>query len=233
MLKFIDHKKMGRGSHGWLDSHHHFSFANYYNPDNIQFGVLRVVNDDVVAPGTGFDFHPHKDMEIISYVVKGELTHKDNMGNQRTLGRGSVQYMSAGTGVVHGEYNEGREALRFYQIWVLPNKQGVNPNYGDFELPWEDRVNKWMKIVSGDPDAGYPIQFHADLNLQAAELTDGNSLEFKVGPGRQAYLAVLEGTVIVNGITVGPKDAMEIVEEDVTLTGSPAGHFLMFEMEKA
>ena len=232
MLRYIDHKKMGRGSHGWLDSHHHFSFANYYNPANIQFGVLRVVNDDIVQAGTGFDFHPHSDMEIISYVIRGELTHKDSMGNERTLGRGGIQYMSAGTGVVHGEFNNGSEEVRFLQIWVLPNKLGVKPNYGDFELPWEDRVDKWMNIVSGNPDDSFPIRFHADLNLYASYITNGNSLEFKVGKGRQAYMALMEGSVTVNGVDVWERDALEIIEEDVVITASKDAHLLMFEMEK-
>ena len=134
MLRYIDHTKMGRGIHGWLDSHFHFSFAEYYNPQNIQFGVLRVVNDDMVQPGTGFDTHPHQNMEILSYVVQGELTHADNMGNEQTLTRGQVQYMSAGTGVLHSEYNMGKDLLRFLQIWILPDASGYQPNYGDYRL---------------------------------------------------------------------------------------------------
>ena len=125
---------MGRGIHGWLDSHFHFSFAEYYNPENINFGVLRVWNDDIVLPGTGFGTHPHDNMEIISYVLEGELSHADSMGNEQTLTRGQVQYMSAGTGITHSEYNHGEVPLRFFQIWIFADKRGYRPNYGDYRF---------------------------------------------------------------------------------------------------
>ena len=121
MIKYIDHEKMGTADHGWLRSRFHFSFAQYYNPENMGFGALRVLNDDLVRPGTGFETHPHRDMEIISYVVQGELTHGDSMGNRQTLKRGQIQYMSAGTGVWHSEHNLGEDTLRFLQIWIYPD----------------------------------------------------------------------------------------------------------------
>ena len=131
MIRLISHKKMGRSSLGWLESWFHFSFAEYYNSDNINYGVLRVINDDTIRPGTGFDLHSHRDMEIITYVIDGELTHADSMNNQRTLKRGDVQYMSAGTGVVHSEHNLGEKPLRLLQIWILPDRRGLEPQYGD------------------------------------------------------------------------------------------------------
>jgi len=134
VLRKIDNTKMGSSDLGWLKSKFHFSFAEYYNPSNVNFGVLRVINDDLVKPGTGFDTHPHRDMEIISYIVDGELTHGDSMGNKRTLSRGHVQYMSAGTGVFHSEHNFGEETLRFLQIWIYPDKNGYEPNYGDYKF---------------------------------------------------------------------------------------------------
>jgi redox-sensitive bicupin YhaK (pirin superfamily) len=134
MLRKIESKNMGSSNLGWLRSKFHFSFAEYYNPDNIQFGVLRVINDDLIEGGTGFDTHPHRNMEIISYVVNGDLTHRDSMGDKNTITRGQVQYMSAGTGVLHSEHNFGKDLLRLLQIWIFPAENGLQPNYGDYSF---------------------------------------------------------------------------------------------------
>ncbi|MDR1638810.1 MAG: pirin family protein [Clostridiales bacterium] len=235
MIKHIDHNKMGRGVHGWLDSHFHFSFAEYYNPANMSFGSLRVVNDDMVKPGTGFDTHPHRDMEIISYVVQGELTHADSMGNSNTLGRGQVQYMTAGTGVLHSEHNFGRGMLRFLQIWIEPNQLGRAPSYGDFKFNWEDRVGRWMPIATGSAENPAPIRLHADTNIYASVISEGESLEFKIYPGRQAYLVLVEGKASIGRHKLDEKDALEAVEEDINITadqGSSA-HFLILEMKRS
>jgi redox-sensitive bicupin YhaK (pirin superfamily) len=235
MLRYIDSKKMGRGKHEWLDSHFHFSFAEYCNPDNVQFGVLRVMNDDQVQPGTGFETHSHKNMEIISYVVEGELTHADSMKNEETLTRGQVQYMSAGTGVHHSEFNHGKSLLRFFQIWILPDKNGYPPNYGSRRFALEDRRNKWLFIASEAGKPGAPIQIHADVNVYATLLDTGKSLDFKVGSDRQAYLALIEGEAGVNGVSLSERDALEIVEEDIRLAaeGQNPSHALILEMAKA
>ena len=206
MLKVIRSSNMGHSNHHWLDSFHHFSFSSYYNPDKIQFGVLRVVNDDRVGPGTGFDTHPHKNMEIISYVIEGELTHADSMGNKHTLGWGQVQYMSAGTGVTHSEHNFGHELLRFLQIWIFPDKDGYAPNYGDRPFVWEDRIHRWMPIASGDGDSKFPIQIHADVHMYASSIPRGESLAFFVPEGRQAYLVLMEGTAEINGEVLEERD---------------------------
>ncbi|MCL1799498.1 MAG: pirin family protein [Eggerthellaceae bacterium] len=231
----MDSTKMGRGQHGWLDSHFHFSFAEYYNPDNIQFGELRVLNDDVVQPGTGFDTHPHKDMEIITYVIEGELTHKDSMGNEHTLTRGQSQYMSAGTGITHSEHNWGSEPLRLIQTWVFPDKEGYTPAYGDYRFKFEDRYNTWLPIATGydAKDSTAPIKVHADVNLYAAVLPQGGAIEFKVGKGRQAYLVLLEGKVAVRDIGLSTRDALEIVEEDVRITADEESHLYAIEMRVA
>lgn len=181
MLRYIDSKKMGRNQFGWLDSHFHFSFAEYHNPENIHFGVLRVQNDDLVQPGTGFDTHPHENMEIISYVADGQLTHGDSMGNKRTLTRGQVQYMSAGTGVTHSEYNYGDDTLRFLQIWIFPDKKGYAPTYGDLPLDFEGRRDQWLPIA---------------------------------------------------GVDNKDSDALEIVEEDVSIHAKEESHLLVIEMAK-
>lgn len=149
MIRKLDHENMGRSDLGWLKSLFHFSFADYYNPNNMNFGVLRVINDDLVQAGTGFGTHPHKDMEIVSYVVDGNLTHGDSMGNKNTITRGHVQYLSAGTGIHHSEHNLGSNTARFLQIWIVPDNRGHKPAYGDHKFDWDLRKNKWFHFVSG------------------------------------------------------------------------------------
>ena len=234
MIRHIDSKKMGRGLHGWLDSHFHFSFADYYNPSNMQFGVLRVLNDDMVKPGTGFDTHSHANMEIISYVIKGELTHADSMGNRHTLTRGQVQYMSAGTGVSHSEHNLGRDMLRFLQIWILPDTKEVMPNYGDFRFTFADREDRWLPIATGigNSRSSAPIKIHADINVYATMARSGHPLEFPVQPERQAYLVMIEDKATINGIATYTRDALEIVEENIQIEPEGSAHILVIEMAK-
>ncbi|MDR3136302.1 MAG: pirin family protein [Coriobacteriales bacterium] len=234
MLRAIDSSTMGRGVHGWLDSHFHFSFAEYYNPENINFGVLRVWNDDIVLPGTGFGTHPHENMEIISYVLEGELSHADSMGNEQALERGQVQYMSAGTGVLHSEYNHGDVPLRFFQIWILADKSGYPPNYGDYRFVWEDRINKWMPVATWQENTSSPapIKIHQDVNVYASLITQDKSLLFEVATGRQAYMVVAEGKARVNGIGLHMRDAIEITEEDVVVEALEDAHVVVIEMAK-
>lgn len=235
MLKYIDSEKMGRSRLGWLDSHFHFSFAEYYNPDNIQFGVLRVVNDDIFQPKTGFDTHPHKNMEIISYVIYGELSHADSMKNRHKLTPGQVQYMSAGTGVYHSEHNLGEKPLRFLQIWILPDKQGHEANYGDYRFAMEDRYDKWLHIATctNNESNDAPIKIHSDINMYANIISTGKEAEFKVGKGRQAYLILIDGQADINGVQLNTRDALEIVEEDVTIKAKEKSHILVIEMKKS
>jgi len=232
MLRKINSNDMGSSNLGWLRSKFHFSFAEYYNPDNIQFGVLRVINDDLINPQTGFGTHPHKNMEIISYVVNGELTHGDSMGNQNTITRGQVQYMSAGTGVLHSEYNLGEHTSRFLQIWILPDKIGHTPAYGDFRFNWDDRKNTWLHMVSGK-DGGAQITINQDANIYSLELEQGNEISFPVKEGRQAYLVQIEGTSVINGIELSDRDGMEIVEAEITIKAEKTSHILLIEMKKA
>jgi redox-sensitive bicupin YhaK (pirin superfamily) len=224
---------MGRGQHGWLDSHFHFSFAEYYNPRNIRFGVLRVFNDDIVQAQTGFDTHPHQDMEIISYVLQGELSHKDSMGNAHTLTRGQVQYMSAGTGVFHSEYNLQPEAeLRFMQIWIFPRQRALQPNYGEHRFALEDRFKKWLPIATDyeNKENDAPIKIHQDVNVYATILGAAESIDFKVASDRQAYLVCLEGEADIGSIHLNTRDALEIIREDVLITTSGGCHLFIIEM---
>jgi redox-sensitive bicupin YhaK (pirin superfamily) len=231
MLRKIESKNMGASNLGWLKSKFHFSFAEYYNPDNIQFGVLRVINDDLIEPNTGFGTHPHKDMEIISYVVNGDLTHRDSMGNKNTVTRGQVQYMSAGTGVLHSEHNLGKDILRLLQIWIFPVQNGLQPNYGDYRFNWEDRKNNWLHMVSG-LNGNAPIKINQDANIYALELEQGKETTFPVKEGRQAYLVQIEGTSIINDIELSDRDGMEIVEENILIKAVKTSHILIIEMEK-
>jgi redox-sensitive bicupin YhaK (pirin superfamily) len=239
MIKTIDHKKMGQGKQGAVDSYFHFSFADYCNPKNTNFGILRVMNDDIVQSGTGFGTHPHENMEIISYVVNGELTHRDSMGNERALTRGQVQYMSAGTGVLHSEYNHSKEPLRFFQIWIFPDKKGYTPNYGDFRFKLEDRYDTWLAMATSAENTNNraPIKIHADINAYSAIISPGKTLDFEVAEGRQAYLALIEGAAELRGKAgssgaIVMRDAAEITAESFSITAGskePA-HTLVIEM---
>lgn len=231
MLKKLESKKMGRSNLGWLRSIFHFSFAEYYNPENINFGKLRVINDDLIEPGSGFGLHPHKDMEIISYIVDGELTHGDNMGNKNTVSRGQVQYMSAGTGVYHSEHNLGKKTARLLQIWILPDKTGYKPNYGDYRFNWDARHNKWLHMVSSK-DGNAPIKINQDMNIYALELDRDKEISFPVHKGRQVYLLQVEGSSTINNISLDSRDAMEIVEEDILIKANEKAHVVILEMKK-
>ena len=231
MIRKIESEHMGKSRRGWLTSWFHFSFAEYYNPDNIHFGALRVINDDLIEPHTGFDTHPHRDMEIITYVVMGELTHIDSMKNERVLKRGEIQYMSAGTGVLHSEYNNSDTPLRLLQIWILPDREGYPPQYGEERFAWQERTGRFLHLVSGE-DKTAPVRIHQDVNLYAAELLDGKLLEFDVRPGRQAYLVLVEGEAEVNGVPLSERDAMEIVLEKLKIAAKPYAHILLFEMAR-
>lgn len=232
MIRKIDHTKMGSSNLGWLRSLFHFSFAQYYNPSNMNFGVLRVINDDLIEAHEGFDMHPHRDMEIVSYVLDGELTHGDNMGNENTIGRGHVQYMSAGTGVVHSEHNRGDVMARLLQIWIVPDQRGYKPQYGDHRFEAKDRHNQWLQIVSSTK-GNAPIKIHQDANINVLELDAGKTIHFEVKADRQAYLVLIEGRSVVNGVQLAMRDALESVEEDLSLEAQENSHYLVIEMRKA
>lgn len=231
MLKKIDNKNMGKSNLGWLNSSFHFSFSEYYNPSNINFGKLRVINDDLIQAKRGFSMHPHNDMEIVTYVIDGKLTHKDSMGNASELSRGEVQYMSAGTGVYHSEYNLGDENLRLLQIWIFPDKDDYKPNYGDNKFNWSDRENKWLHMVSNN-EGDAPIKIHQDVNIYSIFLDKNNEESLDVDKNRQAYLVQIEGSSIINGIELNEKDALEIVEENIKIKAKENSHFLVLEMKK-
>lgn len=230
MIKKLDHRNMGRSRLGWLDSWFHFSFAEYYNPENMHYGALRVVNDDTIQPHTGFDTHPHRDMEIVTYVIAGALTHGDSMQNVSTLKRGEIQYMSAGTGVFHSEKNNGDEILRLLQIWILPDRSGYAPQYGEVRIPWEARENRLLHIISGQQDAAY-VQIHQDMDIYVSALSSGKELDIPVEPSRQVYLIVMEGEAECNGICLQQRDAAKI-DESFCIKTSKGAHIMLFDMAK-
>ena len=234
MIRHLPAPGMGHSELGWLHSLFHFSFADYYHPDRTRFGVLRVLNDDLVEPGTGFNLHPHRDMEILSYVVQGQITHQDSLGHGSTLGRGEVQYMSAGTGVFHSEHNRGHDLLRLLQIWIVPSRRGLAPRYGEYRFAWEDRRDRWLHLAGG-PQSAAPISIQQDANLYALELGPGQTQSLTVAPHRQAYLVLIEGTAQVQGslsLEMAERDALEITGEDVLLRSQGTAHFLAIEMPR-
>ncbi|AYJ81010.1 hypothetical protein AN286_02520 [Aliarcobacter cryaerophilus ATCC 43158] len=230
MIKKLPKQNMGESNLGWLQSRFHFSFADYRNPANMHFGVLRVLNDDIVKPKSGFDMHPHDNMEIITYIVDGEITHKDSMGNSETLGRGEVQYLSAGDGIFHSENNESSSDLRLLQIWVFPPKKGLPRLYGSHKYKQEDRDNKFLNIVSSQ-DGNSAIKIYQDVNIYVSEFD--KELEFKIKEGKQIYFVQIEGSSNINGTTLDFGDAMEITNEDkIVINPISKSHILFIEMKK-
>ena len=232
MLKRLDKNNMGTSNLGWLESRFHFSFAEYRNPANIQFGVLRVLNDDIVHPQTGFDTHPHQNMEIISYVVNGEITHKDSMGNSETLKRGEVQYLSAGDGIYHSEFNNHEsEDLRLLQIWIIPPRSSLPKLYGSHRFEEFERKDKFLNIVSNQ-ERDSKIKIYQDVNIYVSELETSKTLEYKIKKNRQVYFVQIEGKVKVNNIILDSGDAMEIIKESkIKIDSLEKSHFLFIEMK--
>jgi redox-sensitive bicupin YhaK (pirin superfamily) len=206
---------LGGADHGWLKARHHFSFANYHDPARTNWGRLRVWNDDEIAPGTGFDPHPHRDMEIVTYVRDGAITHRDSMGNEGRTEAGDVQIMSAGTGVVHSEYNLEPETTRIFQIWIVPDRRGAAPHWGAKAFPKASREAGFEVLASGRPgDAGNgALPLNVDGAVMAATLKAGQTVTLPLARGRAAYLVPARGAVTVNGAAVGARDGAAIRDE--------------------
>ena len=216
-MKTTLHKANTRGNanHGWLQSYHTFSFANYYNPERMNFGALRVLNDDTVQAGMGFGTHPHRDMEIISIPLEGDLEHKDSMGNTTVIKNGDIQVMSAGTGVQHSEYNKNRDSLvKFLQIWVVPNKQGVTPRYDQITLNPDDRANKLQQILSPSPDDD-GVWIYQDAWFYLGDLDAGFSTTYKPSKtSNGVYAFLLSGKMNIAGQELETRDGLGIWDTD-------------------
>lgn len=197
---------------GWLDTYYSFSFADYYDPQNLNWGALRVFNDDRVAGGEGFPTHPHRDMEIVTYVLSGELAHRDSMGNQGVVGPGGIQFMSAGTGVRHSEYNNRRDTtLHLVQMWVLPGRLGTPPSYGQMGFEPGERHNRWLNVVSGDAAVESPIRITQNATLGVARVENA-TIERKFAPKRYGFLFVATGNADANGAHLKAGDAVRFYD---------------------
>lgn len=221
----------GHADHGWLNSYHSFSFADYFDPKHVEFGPLRVINEDRVAAGAGFGTHPHRDMEIISYVLDGELAHKDSMGNGSTIRPGDVQRMTAGTGVRHSEFNpSAKDPVHFLQIWIQPNATGIEPGYEEKHFAESDKRGRLRLIASPNAAEG-SILIHQDAKLYAG-LFDGNeSATLELQRGRRSYIHVARGEARVNGSELSAGDALKLTDSStVTIEGGKQAEVLVFDL---
>ena len=213
MIEIRPFASLGHADHGWLDARHHFSFADYRDPARMDWGAVRVWNDDTIAPGTGFDPHPHNDMEIVTFVRSGAITHRDSLGNEGRTAAGDVQVMSAGTGIVHAEHNREDEPTTLFQIWIRPGRTGEAPSWGQREFPRGTRVGRWEIVASGDPQGDDALPLRADAKVLAASLAAGQSAEYHTDPARHCYLVAASGRILVNGVAAEARDGVAITGE--------------------
>lgn len=233
-MNTVIHKAASRGhaNHGWLDSHHTFSFANYHNPERMNFGVLRVLNDDQVQSGKGFGTHPHDNMEIVSIPLEGDLEHKDSMGNVAVIKEGDVQVMSAGTGIYHSEVNKNADKdVKFLQIWVFPNKKNVEPRYDQISIKDIQKENKFYQVLSPNKD-DQGVWMHQDAWFNIGKFTKGNADSYEIHkPGNGVYAFILEGEVEINGENLSKRDGMGIWDtESITVNATENARVLLMEV---
>jgi len=229
-MKIRKANERGHAEHGWLDTYHTFSFADYYDPKWMGFRSLRVINDDLVMPGMGFGTHPHRDMEIITYILSGALEHKDSMGHGRVIHAGEAQYMAAGTGVQHSEFNPSPdEAVHLLQIWIQPDRTGVTPRYAERSLA--DAPPGALRLVTSKTGRDGSMAIHQDADLWLAKLETGNKVTHKLAKGRHAWVHVAEGEVLLNGKKLGGGDAAAISEEALLeLSAAKPSQVLLFDL---
>lgn len=227
MIIVYPYENLGHANYGWLDAHYHFSFANYYDPSRMGFGALRVINDDVVKAGSGFDTHPHKDMEIITYVRKGGITHKDSTGNEGRTGAGDVQVMSAGKGIFHSEYNLDSEDTNLYQIWIEPREKGLPPRWDSSVFPKEYAIYELPLLVSGDGSA--PLHINQDARIYGGRLSAGTEITHKLRG--QAYLLASDGNMKIEDRNIQKGDGVEIIEvPEFTIKAETSAEVLIIEV---
>lgn len=224
----------GHANHGWLDSYHSFSFAQYYDAAYMGYSVLRVINEDVIAPAQGFGMHPHRDMEIVTYMLQGALRHQDSMGNGSVIRAGDVQRMSAGTGVRHSEFNaSNEESAHLLQIWLLPEVGGIKPSYEEKHFAIANKTNQWCLIASRDARDG-SLLVHQDMALFATLLSEGRQLDYRPQLDRSVYLQVARGHIVLNGLTLAQGDAAAIDGvESIEITAQSDAEMLLFDLPSA
>ena len=221
---------LGAANHGWLDAHHHFSFADYYDPKRVNWGNLRVWNDDAIAPKSGFPPHPHSDMEIITYVREGAITHQDSLGNRGRTEAGDVQVMSAGSGITHAEYNLEDETTRLFQIWIVPTARGGNPSWGARPFPKGDRSGKFVTLASGFAEDGEALPIRTEARVLGATLKKGETTDYPLGADRHAYLVPATGRIEINGVAANARDGIAISDtETLTVTALEDAELVMVD----
>ena len=231
MLDIIRSETRGAADHGWLKAKHTFSFADYYDPERIHFGTLRVINEDRVAPGQGFGTHPHRDMEIVTYIISGAIEHKDSMGNGTIINAGEVQRMTAGTGVLHSEFNPSDDQeLHLLQIWIIPEAKNLEPGYEQTLFAREAKLNQLRLIGSRDGRDG-SLTIHQDVDLYASVLETGNSVQLDGLSDRRVFVQLIAGEVNVNGETLRAGDGLKVREADrVDISATEESEFLVFNL---
>ncbi|WP_236234577.1 pirin family protein [Pseudomonas tohonis] len=215
MIEVRPFNQLGGAHHGWLNARHHFSFAEYHDPARMNWGQLRVWNDDEIAANSGFPPHPHRDMEIITYVREGAITHQDNLGNKGRTEAGDVQVMSAGTGIAHSEYNLEGETTKIFQIWIMPTEFGAAPSWGAKPFPKGERAGSFVTLASGIDEGSDALPIRANARLVAATLKAGQQAEYRLENGRKAYLVAAQGRYEVNGVTAEARDGVAIRDVEV------------------
>jgi redox-sensitive bicupin YhaK (pirin superfamily) len=219
MIELRPFDSLGAADHGWLDARHHFSFAGYHDPARTNWGRLRVWNDDAIQPKSGFATHPHRDMEIVTYVRKGAITHRDSLDNEGRTAAGDVQVMSAGTGIEHSEFNREDEVTELFQIWILPDSRGEAPSWGTRPFPKDDRSGRFVTLASGKAGDGDVLPIRADARVLGATLRQGETVTYELGADRHAYLVPAEGRVSIGDVEVGTRDGAAITGvEQITVT---------------
>ena len=213
MIELRPFQSLGHAQHGWLNARHHFSFAEYHNPKRLHWGALRVWNDDEITAGSGFPTHPHRDMEIITYVRQGAISHSDSLGNQGRTVAGDVQVMSAGTGIRHSEFNREAITSTLFQIWIMPDQHGHAPSWGTRSFPKGERAGQFVVLASGHAEDQEALPIHANARVLAATLLAGHSVEFALGVGRKAYLVPASGVIEVNGLRANARDGLAVTDE--------------------
>jgi redox-sensitive bicupin YhaK (pirin superfamily) len=231
MIELRPFAELGRFDTDWLEAHHHFSFGHYVDPERMGLGTLRVWNDDTIQPGTGFDRHGHRDMEIITFVREGAITHEDHLGNQGRTEAGDVQVMSAGKGIVHAEYNREPGVTRIFQIWIEPAERRVQPRWEQRRFPQQDRAGELVPLASGRPGDGEALPIHQDAAILGATLASGQGVTHRLGQDRKAYLVPATGRILVNGKPVDARDGVAVWDENaLEITAEADSEILMADI---
>ena len=229
MIKHINHLDIKYNESNKIKSYFHFSIGDYYNPENVNFGKLRILNDEVISPKGGFDLHPHRNLEILTLMIEGEMTHRDSLNNEIVLKAGDLQYMSAGKGIVHSEINKSNQDNRLLQIWILPSVRNLEPKHNLLKTNELLSLNEFVK-VAGSKDA--PIIINQDANIYLLKLEENNEINFEILEERQAYLVQIEGRSNINGLSILTHDALEIIEENITIKAEENSYIIIIEMKK-